>query len=891
MSQSYFPAYRPLRPTPESIEDITPLATPARDGDVADLEVTKEKVDDVQQYQEHRDRLTTAIDATSSILTDLREFNKTSWVVRYPHLKPSLSQRPGIHPNSRRTLSFADDPATSTEVVFTPPTQGRLRRTLTAAAPSTDVEAGTEVPSATNTASAQESEGLVSKSDNEFHVLRLDLKLGPHGTTTSGPTLVSQLEKSSIASLLSERIATSLTHLSKLRARVQDVSSKVLVTGDLNAGKSTFVNALLRREVMPVDQQPCTTMFCEVHDAADNDGVEEAHVVKEGCTYSPTDETTFTRHTLTELEEIVSESDAQRILKLYVKDPRNPQSSLLNNGTVNISLIDAPGLNRDSLKTTALFARQEEIDVVVFVVSAENHFTLSAKEFLWNASNEKAYLFIVVNRFDQIRDKARCKRLVLDQIRQLSPRTWEDAADLVHFVDSASVVEKGEVPESFQNLEHSLRSFVLQKREKSKLLPAITFLNKILSDLDLLTSANGLVATAELKQAQDDLARARPVLEKMLAGREELDEALAAVEDGMSGEAGEKTKQRLEKALEMVGTGKSAMPEIISMPSFPGMLQLWQYTRDVKKALLLSIDEAVKAAENDARGLAVEGVAKVGTLGDAHLPVGVERSKRIFKPEAMFVVRPGHKRRSSLNTVVVGGAYGLGIGLAAQPHAVDVELRDIIDMRHYLMRFALVGSSEEGKSLSLEDSDISTSAISMLSVGVGAVTMVGGKTLGARGLLEGLVRIGDLFGNASTRKWAAPIAGALALGLTLYFVYELPNTIPRTVGRHIKTILSTTGPAAGQASASSPEQMAFAPAHAHRIGKETRKVMRLAAWDLRERFRQTVDERAAEVKSWEEVERIAQRAVEWFEECGRRAEEVRQKAGFTGPIDAPVLAQ
>jgi mitofusin len=38
--------------------------------------------------------------------------------------------------------------------------------------------------------------------------------------------------------------------------------------------------------------------------------------------------------------------------------------------------------NRVSLKTTAIFACQSNIDVVVFVVSVENHFTLSAKEFL-----------------------------------------------------------------------------------------------------------------------------------------------------------------------------------------------------------------------------------------------------------------------------------------------------------------------------------------------------------------------------------------------------------------------------------------------------------------------------------------------------------------------------
>ncbi len=169
-------------------------------------------------------------------------------------------------------------------------------------------------------------------------------------------------------------------------------------------------------------------------------------------------------------------------LKNASTDLANP--SILHNDAVDISLIDAPGLNRDSIKTTANFARQEEIDVVVFVVSAANHFTLSAKEFIWQAGHEKAHLFIVVNRFDQIKDKARCRRAVLEQIKQLSPKTYEDAADLVHFVDSAKVAfgfsddqedaASEALDEAFCHLEHSLRSFVLVNRAKSKLGPRKT---------------------------------------------------------------------------------------------------------------------------------------------------------------------------------------------------------------------------------------------------------------------------------------------------------------------------------------------------------------------------------------------------------------------------------
>jgi mitofusin len=142
---------------------------------------------------------------------------------------------------------------------------------------------------------------------------------------------------------------------------------------------------------MPVDQQPCTTAFCEVHDFSENNNVEEVHIIKDAATYSIVVESTYQRADLGDLDHIMDDEERPwSILKLYLSDSRPLNQSLLNNGVVDISLIDAPGLNRDSVKTTALFARQEEIDVVVFVVSVENHLTESARNFLKTASNEKA---------------------------------------------------------------------------------------------------------------------------------------------------------------------------------------------------------------------------------------------------------------------------------------------------------------------------------------------------------------------------------------------------------------------------------------------------------------------------------------------------------------------
>lgn len=123
----------------------------------------------------------------------------------------------------------------------------------------------------------------------QLAVLNLDLKL----SHLHQAELVHTLERSSVASLLDGKIRSAVGHLQSLRGRIEDLSSKVLVTGDVNAGKSTFCNALLRRKILPEDQQHCTAIFCEVLDAMENEGIEEVHAVHLEATYDRHDEQTY----------------------------------------------------------------------------------------------------------------------------------------------------------------------------------------------------------------------------------------------------------------------------------------------------------------------------------------------------------------------------------------------------------------------------------------------------------------------------------------------------------------------------------------------------------------------------------------------------------------------
>lgn len=126
---------------------------------------------------------------------------------------------------------------------------------------------------------------------------------------------------------------------------------------------------------------------------------------------------------------------------VYIKDNRPTESSLLKNGIIDIRLIDAPGLNLDSYHTTQVFSRQEEIDLVVFVVNAENHFTLSGREFISNSTSDKKFIFIVVNKFDNIKNKEKCKERILQQVYDLSPETHKDSNEFIHFVSSKKILD------------------------------------------------------------------------------------------------------------------------------------------------------------------------------------------------------------------------------------------------------------------------------------------------------------------------------------------------------------------------------------------------------------------------------------------------------------------
>ena len=615
-------------------------------------------------YNKNRGALGRAIGRTVNVLKDLQHMNST-WPAHYPSVQAqhdASSSRSDPRPGMVHTQSTMDN----TQRPGSPAMSLRPgpRRAATSLRDDTPAESSNAVTKRLDEAP----ETLITpKAAHDFSILKLDLKL--QGLTQS--EIAHSMNRRTIASLLDGRINQSLRHLLLLRDRIEDTSSKVLVTGDLNAGKSTFCNALLRRKILPEDQQPCTSIFCEVLDARENEGHQEVHAIRKDAVYNRNDERTWDRYELWELEKIVIDDSTYSQCKVYIKDSRAIDESLLNNGVVDISLIDAPGLNSNSVKTTSVFARQEEIDVVVFVVSAANHFTQSARDFMWTAAQEKAYIFIVVNGYDNIRDKERCQRMVLEQVVNLSPQTFKESSELVHFVSSTAIPvapapspdgppggnggsgsaghgafddpgnddggsdpssDKGkgkdkEKIQDFKALESSLRRFVLEKRARSKLAPAKTYLMNVLSDLNSLATVNRDVAQSELDRVTEELTEIEPAYTRSKQARSEVSDEIEKTIDSTCTVIYKRTRETLNSTIDRVADAELGV-------QYPGLFNAFEYAEDIKTAILDQISTAVTLCEEDAREKAVTGVGAIKSLGMRHL--GDEYEDLNFRSDLMF---------------------------------------------------------------------------------------------------------------------------------------------------------------------------------------------------------------------------------------------------------------
>lgn len=327
--------------------------------------------------------------------------------------------------------------------------------------------------------------------------------------------------------MIESALKRNFEYLKRLKSRLLENSSKILITGDLNSGKSTLINAFLQKHILPTDQQPCTQSFCEIIPQQDCSGL-----LIYGYTSILVDYSNITGEEIMHeklIEELQNEHSEFKWFKIHTSIE---EDIILANKQINVSFIDSPGLNTDLFKTATLFNQQQDIDVVVFVVNASFHLTLSGRQFLQRAAQEKEKIFFVVNKFDEIENSRKCKSIITKQIREILPETFDDASNLIHFISAKQFFLKAtdienppsiqidinvdevnlkntydKYTDSFNNMKASLLDFVYVKRSVSKLAPAKTYSTKLLQDLLELSAFNLRYMTSDARTLGSNLDR------------------------------------------------------------------------------------------------------------------------------------------------------------------------------------------------------------------------------------------------------------------------------------------------------------------------------------------------------------------------------------------------
>lgn len=343
-----------------------------------------------------------------------------------------------------------------------------------------------------------------------------------------------------------------------------------------------------------------------------------------------------------------------------------------------------------------------------------------------------------MNRFDSIRDKDRCKRLILEQIRQLSPATYADADDLVHFVSAGNVdLEPGsrklDAPD-FARLEQRLRAFVLENRTKSKLLPAKNYLVNLLMDINILSEANSKKSSDEYAQATMELEKDLPAYQHLLRVRDRvLDQVEKAAEVAVSS-IQMHAQNKLNQAVENVGNA-------INTIEYPGVLLIWQYAQDIADSMVQKLLKDVRQEEAHARQDTAICLERLHGMGTEHLGT-YEMAGDVQK-----MCTKNRERRVS----------------------ITVEATDFFDL--------------------VLDDKLSGAVLS-----AGAAAMVGGRMLGFKDAVSSIWSVSNMMGGSqNVRRWVVPFVGVASVGVIVYVISDMRNAVERKLVKKFKNAVRETG--------------------------------------------------------------------------------------------------
>jgi GTPase SAR1 family protein len=295
-------------------------------------------------------------------------------------------------------------------------------------------------------------------------------------------TLVSLIEKQINLARLLNRL-DQVANLKNLQTIVQSTTFKVMVLGEFKRGKSTFINSLLGKEILPAYSTPCTAIINEVKWGEIKRAVLHFNQVDGKAKKEPIE------IPVDEIEEYVVIKDdvdqSQAINETpYKKLELFWPLKLCENA---VEIIDSPGLNEHKTRQQVTEDYLVTVDVIILLLGCDQPLSKSEQEVIDNKLKPNGHedIFFVCNKINLIR-RNEVDRVKDSAIRKLSPRT-RLGAERIFFINALGALD-GKVENDNEALQKSgvpefevaLQKFLTNERGRVKILrPAQELKNAI----------------------------------------------------------------------------------------------------------------------------------------------------------------------------------------------------------------------------------------------------------------------------------------------------------------------------------------------------------------------------------------------------------------------------
>ncbi|TPQ19604.1 dynamin family protein [Streptomyces sporangiiformans] len=300
-------------------------------------------------------------------------------------------------------------------------------------------------------------------------------------------------------------------------------SFRIMVFGDFSSGKSTLINALIKRELLPTKENP-TTAFTTVLTHGER---EQAFLFRDlEYPHRIRPETVG----INEFREAVElQFDADDILRdsPYVMGELRAPLPMLADG---VELIDSAGTNENPARERVTLHFLPQADAVIFVTLARGSFKDREQSHYLTLMKRMGFedLFFVVNQMDIIRKNSdrddvrrRCRQIASEHTSNVDERLFfVSAADYLDRLGGADRVD--ESADGVDALREALLAFCRTERARVKLLKPADFLRREIVLLrDSISERRALLAR-DVDQLAKDLNAQRGLEQTLLQSRDQI---------------------------------------------------------------------------------------------------------------------------------------------------------------------------------------------------------------------------------------------------------------------------------------------------------------------------------------------------------------------------------